>query len=96
MIPAALPVINTGAAIPEPNGEDTPQIPHGAAFLQQAALGFARLCDPADLPAGRATACRKISELGRRADVVLTAGHCTESPFPEYTNEYGFFFSFSN
>lgn len=28
-------------------------------------------------------------------DVVLTAGHCTENPFPDYTNEFMFFFSFS-
>ncbi len=42
-------------------GTDGCSAPNFAVPLQNAALGFARLCDPSSLPKARADACRKIT-----------------------------------
>ena len=43
-------------------GIDGCSVPNFAVPLYNAALGFARLCDPRSLPAERAAACRRITQ----------------------------------
>jgi L-asparaginase II len=58
-------------------GTDGCSAPNFAVPLYNAALGFARMCDPRDLPEERAQACRKITS-------AMTA-------FPEMVSGYGEF-----
>jgi L-asparaginase II len=54
-------------------GIDGCSVPNYAVSLYQAALGFARLCDPRNLPVERATACRRITQ-SMMANPLMVAG----------------------
>jgi len=59
-------------------GIDGCSVPTFAVPLRQAALGYARLCDPADLPSKRAEACQRITRaMSTNPDMVGGPGRFT-------------------